>query len=181
MNKQELLKLREKYSLKNFLTDEEYEKARLKYTNVKVKPLIDIEDIKLSPKETYNRIKYLKKSNVQVEYTEDMINEYRRCLRDPIYFINAYVKIIHVDFGKVSFNLRPFQEDIVQICNEFNKVVINSSRQVGKCVSSSNNINILVPIKFKYNILNVITKHLYKTLIRIKLWGIEIQFNNDKY
>ena len=166
MDKKQLDKLRKKYSLKNFLSEDDYNKAKERYINVKVKAEVAIEDVKLGPREYYNRITSLKKANTEIEYTDDMINEYIKCKNDPVYFINAYVKIVHVDFGLVPFNLRAFQEDIVQVCSEFNKVILNTSRQVGKCVDGNTKISVIKPKN------NIFAKMLYPKLMKLKTWAI---------
>ena len=39
----------------------------------------------------------LKKANVPVEFTKEQIQEYQKCMGDPIYFIQTYMKIkIHM-------------------------------------------------------------------------------------
>jgi len=74
----------------------------------------------------------LKKSNVQIEYTKEQVEEYLRCARDPLYFIKTYVKIINVDKGLIPFEPYSFQEKMV---NTFvnNRFCINKlPRQSGK-------------------------------------------------
>ena len=36
----------------------------------------------------------LKRANVPVEWTEEQVKEYAQCMKDPMYFIQNYVKII---------------------------------------------------------------------------------------
>ena len=51
----------------------------------------------------------LKKANVQQEWTKKELLEYSRCMEDPLYFIQNYVRIVSLDEGLVSFNMYPFQ------------------------------------------------------------------------
>ena len=44
----------------------------------------------------------LKKSGVDVSYTEEQLIEVAKCADDPIYFIKNYVKIVNVDRAQVS-------------------------------------------------------------------------------
>ena len=41
----------------------------------------------------------LKRAHVPVGFSEHEVKEYMKCLEDPIYFIEQYVKIVHVDKG----------------------------------------------------------------------------------
>ncbi len=62
--------------------------------------------------------------------------EYAKCAIDPVYFINNYVKILDMDKGEISFNLRPYQEKMINSFNTHHKTIVNGSRVSGKsCVS----------------------------------------------
>jgi hypothetical protein len=82
--------------------------------------------------ENYLGNKNLKKVGVPVEYTQEQVQEYIKCARDPIYFIRTYVKIVHVDYGLVNFDLWPFQEEMVQKFGDNRFVICKLPRQVGK-------------------------------------------------
>ena len=43
----------------------------------------------------------LKKANVTVEFTKEQIQEYQKCMDDPIYFIENYMQIVSLDEGLV--------------------------------------------------------------------------------
>ena len=55
----------------------------------------------------------LKKANVQQEWTKEELLEYSRCMEDPLYFIQNYVKIISLDEGLIPFTMYPFQKEMV--------------------------------------------------------------------
>ncbi len=82
--------------------------------------------------ENYLGNKNLKKVGVPVEYTQEQVQEYIKCSRDPIHFIKKYVKIINVDHGLVDFNLWPFQEEMVEKFGDNRFVICKLPRQVGK-------------------------------------------------
>ena len=64
-------------------------------------------------------------------WTQEHIDEVLRCRKDPIYFIEKYVKIISQ--GKLSnFDLYDWQKDIILDFVNHNRVIINTARQVGK-------------------------------------------------
>jgi len=41
----------------------------------------------------------LKKANTQLDWTEEQVLEYQKCMEDPLYFITSYIKIISLDEG----------------------------------------------------------------------------------
>jgi len=74
----------------------------------------------------------LKKSNVAVDFTKKQIEEYMKCMKDPVYFIEKYVKIVNIDKGLVKFRMYDYQSDMVETFAN-NRFVINKlPRQTGK-------------------------------------------------
>jgi len=82
--------------------------------------------------ETYLGNKNLKKVGVPVEYTQEQVQEYIKCSRNPAYFIKNYVKIVNVDTGLIDFSLWPFQEEMVNKFEDNRFVICKLPRQVGK-------------------------------------------------
>lgn len=78
----------------------------------------------------------LKKSNVPVEYTRDMIIELQRCAADPVYFIKNYVYIKHATRGRIKFNMYDYQEAMVRKFHKLQFNIILSARQTGKTETS---------------------------------------------
>lgn len=78
----------------------------------------------------------LKKSNIAVEYTADMIKELKRCAVDPVYFIRNYVYIKHATRGKIKFNLYDYQEEMVRRYHSQRFNIVLSARQTGKTETS---------------------------------------------
>ena len=74
----------------------------------------------------------LKRINMQLSLTEDQVREYIKCSKDPIYFIENYVKIITLDKGFVQIKLYPFQKEAVKDINDNRRVIVKAGRQVGK-------------------------------------------------
>ena len=54
----------------------------------------------------------LKKANVQQEWTKEELLEYSKCMEDPLYFIQNYVRIVSLDEGLIPFKMYPFQKEI---------------------------------------------------------------------
>jgi hypothetical protein len=67
-----------------------------------------------------------------MQLTEDQVREYVKCAKDPVYFIENYVKIITLDRGFVQISLYPFQKQAVVDINENRRVIVKAGRQVGK-------------------------------------------------
>jgi len=74
----------------------------------------------------------LKASNVQVEFTQDQVEEYIKCAKDPVYFVKNYVKIVSLDKGLVPFDLYDFQEDMIEKVHQNRFVIAKLPRQSGK-------------------------------------------------
>jgi len=74
----------------------------------------------------------LKRINMPMQLTEAEVREYVKCAKDPLYFIENYVKIITLDKGFVQISLYPFQRQAVQDINDNRRVIVKAGRQVGK-------------------------------------------------
>lgn len=78
----------------------------------------------------------LKKSQLEIEWTPELIKEYMKCAEDPIYFAEKYIHIVHVDRGLIPIELYDFQKDIISSITNGRRVVVNSSRQAGKTTTA---------------------------------------------
>ncbi len=79
----------------------------------------------------------LKRSGVQVEYTNEQLIEITRCIKDPVYFIKNYVKIVNVDLGLIPFDMWNFQEDMVRGFHNNRFSIAKMPRQVGKTTTTA--------------------------------------------
>lgn len=78
----------------------------------------------------------LKRSGVSANWTQDQVDEWMRCSGDQVYFIEKYMKIINVDEGLVSFNLRDYQKEMLDaMCNN-RFSIIGTARQAGKSTTT---------------------------------------------
>lgn len=74
----------------------------------------------------------LKRVGVNIALNQHEMDEYRKCVLDPNYFIERYVKIITLDKGLVNIKLYPFQKEAVTKIKNHREVIIKAGRQVGK-------------------------------------------------
>ena len=74
----------------------------------------------------------LKKANVPVEFTKEQIQEYQKCMDNPIYFIQEYMKIVSLDEGLVPFKMYDFQKHMVQTFHDNRFTICKLPRQSGK-------------------------------------------------
>jgi hypothetical protein len=85
----------------------------------------------------YNGNSSLKRAGVEIEYTHDQLIEITKCIKDPVYFIRKYVKIVNVDQGLVPFNMWPFQEEMVKGFHANRFSIAKMPRQVGKTTTAA--------------------------------------------
>ena len=78
----------------------------------------------------------LKGLGVAHKFTKKEIEEYIKCKDDPIYFLENYVKIVHVDEGLVPFKMYDFQKNLVNAITENRNVIVKTGRQVGKTTTT---------------------------------------------
>ena len=74
----------------------------------------------------------LKKANVPVEFTKEQIQEYQKCMDDPVYFIQEHMKIVSLDEGLVPFKMYDFQRNMVQTFHDNRFTICKLPRQSGK-------------------------------------------------
>ena len=74
----------------------------------------------------------LKKANVQQQWTKKQVEEFSLCMKDPIYFIQNYIKIVSLDEGLVPFDLYDFQKEMVGTFHSNRFTICKLPRQSGK-------------------------------------------------
>ena len=74
----------------------------------------------------------LKKANVPVEFTKEQIQEYQKCMDDPVHFIQEHMKIVSLDEGLVPFKMYDFQKHMVQTFHDNRFTICKLPRQSGK-------------------------------------------------
>ena len=74
----------------------------------------------------------LKKANVAQEWTKEEVEEYTKCMKDPLYFIQTYIKIVSLDEGLIPFKLYDFQKEMVGTFHNNRFTICKLPRQSGK-------------------------------------------------
>jgi hypothetical protein len=74
----------------------------------------------------------LKKANVQQSWTKEEVEEYTKCMKDPQYFIESYIKIVSLDEGLIPFKLYDFQKEMVGTFHNNRFTICKLPRQSGK-------------------------------------------------
>ena len=78
----------------------------------------------------------VKRDGIEQSFTKDEVTEYAKCMQDPAYFAQKYIKIISLDEGLVPFDLYPYQEKMFKHFRENRFSIILACRQSGKSISS---------------------------------------------
>ena len=78
----------------------------------------------------------IKAPHQQTEYTPEQLREYKRCMEDPIYFAETYIKIMSVDFGEIPFTLYDFQRNMVTDFADKRFNICKLPRQCGKSTTA---------------------------------------------
>ena len=74
----------------------------------------------------------LKKANISQEWTNDQLSEFAKCMEDPQYFIENYVRIVSLDEGLIPFKMYPFQKEMVGTFHSNRFTICKLPRQSGK-------------------------------------------------
>jgi hypothetical protein len=88
-------------------------------------------------KPSYNGNSRLKQLGYSIDYEPWQIEEILKCQDDPVYFIEAYCKIVSLDHGLVPFKLYDCQKHKVLTILNNRKVIPMEGRQQGKTITSA--------------------------------------------
>jgi hypothetical protein len=90
----------------------------------------------LDVRDSYRDNPLLKKAGVQIKFTQEQVEEYIKCAKDPVYFAERYIQIVNVDRGLMPFEMWDFQRDMIRLFHENRFVITKCPRQVGKTTTS---------------------------------------------
>ena len=74
----------------------------------------------------------LKAVGVTSEWTEEELKEYVKCSKNPVYFIENYMKIVNVDKGLIPLKMYKFQKKMVKTFHKNRFSIAKLPRQSGK-------------------------------------------------
>ena len=84
----------------------------------------------------YNGNILLKRANQQIEWTEDLVQEWVKCAEDPLYFIKTYMKIITLNEGLQTYQPWPYQEEMIKKFVDNRYTIVTTARQAGKSTTT---------------------------------------------
>lgn len=107
----------------------------------------------------------IKRPFQETEYTPDSVQDLGRCMKDPIYFIEKFVKVQHPTKGTVPMILYDYQKEMIDAIHNHKDTIILASRQLGKCVTGDTVVTtVLLPTGLKKLILKFINREAYDKL-----------------
>ena len=74
----------------------------------------------------------LKKAHTKSRFTKKQVDEVMKCLEDPKYFIEHYLKIVTIDKGLIPFEMYDFQRKMVDTFHDNRFTICKLPRQSGK-------------------------------------------------
>ena len=78
----------------------------------------------------------LKGCDISHDFTKEEVKEYIQCANDPVYFLENYVSIVHVDEGLIKFKMYDYQKELVKTITDNRNVIVKTGRQVGKTTTT---------------------------------------------
>lgn len=84
----------------------------------------------------YNGNPKLRRAYTQIAMSKHEVDEYVKCMKDPIYFVKKYVKIVVLGKGIMPFNLYDFQEDMIHTFIRERFSICKIPRQSGKSITT---------------------------------------------
>ena len=78
----------------------------------------------------------LKRIGQQQQWTQEQLVEMTKCMMDPIYFAEKYIKIVHVDRGLIPLQMYDYQKEIATKIFDNRRVAVLTARQAGKTTTA---------------------------------------------
>lgn len=79
----------------------------------------------------------LKRANIKTAWTREMVNEFKKCRDDIVYFAEKYCAITHIDYGVIRVQLRDYQKDMLRMMKDNRLSIYKLSRQLGKTTATA--------------------------------------------
>jgi hypothetical protein len=84
----------------------------------------------------YNGNTNLKRKSTPIQWTKQKVKEFLKCAKNPIYFVQKYIQIVHVDRGLIPIDLYDYQRDIIEKITNHRRCAVVTSRQAGKTTTA---------------------------------------------
>src|SRR5210317_1260811 len=78
----------------------------------------------------------VKRDGINQKWDQTLVQEYAKCMQDPVYFCEKYVKVIALDQGLVPFELYPYQKQMFEHFNSNRFNIVLACHQSGKSISA---------------------------------------------
>jgi hypothetical protein len=78
----------------------------------------------------------LKRKGTVIEWTQEMVREFVKCSQEPLYFVQNYIKIVHVDHGLIPIDLYDYQREIIGKVTNNRRTCVVTARQAGKTTTA---------------------------------------------
>ena len=91
---------------------------------------------KIDPDAGYLGNNLVKKDGVKDTFTKEEVEEYVRCMNDPMYFATKYIKLISLDDGLINFKPYEYQRKMFDHFNDNRFSIVLACRQSGKSIST---------------------------------------------
>lgn len=69
-------------------------------------------------------------------FSQYEVDEFRKCVHDPVYFATTYIRIVNVDRGLMPFEMWDFQKDMLRSFDDNRFSICKLPRQVGKTTTA---------------------------------------------
>lgn len=85
----------------------------------------------------YKGNEYLPKAGIRKELTPFELEEIAKCMEDPVYFAEAYFKVVDqdADDGVVPMKLYPYQREAIENVVKTRRLLMATARQIGKALN----------------------------------------------
>ena len=100
----------------------------------------------------YNGNPKIRRAYTHVAMSQHEVDEYEKCMNDPIYFIRTYMKIVVLGKGIQPFLLYDFQEDMIRTFQKERFVICKIPRQSGKTITTIGYLLHTILFNENYNI-----------------------------
>lgn len=90
----------------------------------------------MAERKGYNGNPLLKRAYESINYTPQMVSEWIKCSKNPVYFIENYMKIITLNEGLQPFKPYPYQKKMIKSFVDNRYSIVTTARQAGKSTTT---------------------------------------------